>query len=347
MDRRPIVLPALPEDPEFFLSIRDVIVKSKRPGGTPIDAIHIAFCSGELPDHRIWEALEEAEPSHLELSTTDMYRRCNYGGLGKIKLKSGAWPLKSVYLDGCFGDGDWLEDEEDPMEQPPSFPACYAGVETLILDCGPSCDSLYFYPQGGATNLKSLTIIDGESVAIFARTMDCNPKIAETLESLAVSCTILESEVESVRRMKRFLKEEAQALEVIELIVEEGRFLGSVREEDYEDVHMLGLAKILPNTLTALSFSGPASGPILKDMDDWIQSANSPSWLVNLKTIGFKLTQPYWETQNKPHTKERATELELMERKVERFLNSLRQRQPPVEVIQPKKPIQLAYPLAL
>ncbi|RXW18789.1 hypothetical protein EST38_g7075 [Candolleomyces aberdarensis] len=345
MGRRPIVLPAPPEDPEFFLSIRDVIVKSKQAGGTPIDAIHISFCSAELPDYRIWEALEEAEPSHLELSTTDMYQRCNYGGLGKVQLKSGAWPLKSMYLDGSLGDGDW--EEEAGRKQPASFPACYAGLETLILDGGPSGDSLYFYPEGGATNLKSLRILEGEPLAIFARTVDCNPKIAETLTSLAIACTVQESEVGFVRRMKKFFKQEARELEVVELIVESPRFYEPISKEGYEDVHMLGLAKLLPNTLTAFSFLGPANFAVLKDMDNWIESASSPSWLANLKKIGFKLNQSYWETRNNPQTKERTAELELMEKKVEIFLNLLRQRQPPVEVIQPRGPYQLAYPIAL
>ncbi|KAJ2934650.1 hypothetical protein H1R20_g2437, partial [Candolleomyces eurysporus] len=346
MGRRPMVIPELPEDPEFFLSIRDVIVRSKQPGGTPIDAIHIAFCSAEYPDSRIWEALEEAEPSHLELTTTDMHQQCNYGGLGKVQLKSGAWPLKSMYLDASFGDGDWGE-EEDGRKQPPSFPACYAGLETLILDGCPSGDSLYFYPEGGVTNLKSLRILEGESVAIFARTVDCNPKIAETLKSLAIFCTVLDSEVEFVRRMKRFFKEEAKELEVVELIVEDPKIIDPISKESYKDVHMLGLAKLLPNTLTALSFLGPANAAVLKDMDNWIESASSPSWLANLKKIGFKLTQSYWETQNIPRTKERTAELELMEKKVETFLNLLRRRQPPVEVIQPRSHFQLAYPIAL
>ncbi|RXW18781.1 hypothetical protein EST38_g7066 [Candolleomyces aberdarensis] len=347
MGGRPMVIPAPLEDPEFFLSIRDVIVKRKQPGGTPIDAIHISFCSAESPDYRLWEALEEAEPSHLELITTDMYQQCNYGGLGKIKLKHGAWPLKSMYLNARFGDGNWEEEEEeDGTKQPPSFPACYAGLETLILDSGPSGDSLYFYPEGGATNLKSLRILETESVVAFARTLDCNPKIAETLKSLAIVCMVMESEVGFVRRMKRFFKEEAKKLEVVELVVKHPMF--PISKEGYEDdVHMLGLAKLLPNTLTTLSFSGPANTAVLKDMDNWIESASSPSWLANLKKIGFKLTQSYVETQNNPLTKERTLELELTEKKVETFLNLLRQRQPPVEVIQPRSRFQLAYPIAL
>ncbi|RXW13952.1 hypothetical protein EST38_g11907 [Candolleomyces aberdarensis] len=194
-------VPRAEDDPQFLLTIRDAIIKSRQPGGTPFDAVQIHCCSGITPDPALWEALADARPSHLEMNT-GWDETCNYDGLSQVQPP---WDLKSMYLAAYEGDGSWEWGLEPPTAQQHSFPACYACLETLVLDY-PSGHYLYFYPEGGATNLRSLTVLENDSVTVFARTVDCNPKLVETLRSVALGCFIPD-EGRSVRRMKRFFKE--------------------------------------------------------------------------------------------------------------------------------------------
>jgi hypothetical protein len=98
----------------------------------------------------------------------DLYHQ----GLG---LVSSAWPLK-MYRAGWYGRG-WKGYGQTPI---PTFPSGYAGVETLVLTCA-SSNAMYFYPEGGATNLRSLTIVENDAMAAFAHTVACNPKMLDTI----------------------------------------------------------------------------------------------------------------------------------------------------------------------
>lgn len=53
-----------------------------------------------------------------------------------------------------------------------------------------------------------------------------------------------------------------------------------------------GLYDSIPNTLTSLSFRGPPSSYMLDDLDMWIEKANNPRWLPNLKHTSFDLDLP-------------------------------------------------------
>ncbi|RXW18526.1 hypothetical protein EST38_g7318 [Candolleomyces aberdarensis] len=395
-DSRPVEVPRAKDDPEFLFAVRDAIVKSRQPGGIPFDVVHISCCSGKRPDIALWDALTDARPSHLEM-TCGWDESCNYAGLCRVQPP---WDLKSMYLAAYEGDGRWDWDLEDATQQPHSFPACYANLETLVLDY-PGGHYLYFYPVGGATNLRSLTILENDSVTVFARTVDCNPKLVETLTSLTL---------------------EAKSLATLELAVgnEKGRYSDSSAESEDEDPHQeegqsetgsstaaeagpsnppvpyhisagpfdigegeedqgdysidhsdgnanevdrgaedgdddddddgdpdeppyTGLPDVLPNTLQYLLLSGPANSIMLKELDEWIVRARDWSWLPNLQTIAFRLVDPAkGKTADVVYLTEK--EKRELEQKIEELLNILRQRSPPVEVVEPRPLVQLRYP---
>ena len=127
---RPMVVPDADHDPQFLLSIRDAIHKSRQPGGIPFDAVTITYCTGNTPDPALWEALAGARPSHLEM-TAGWDETCNYDGLSKVQPP---WDLKSMYLAAYEGDGCWDWNLKDATRQQPSFRAgrqsqvrCYTG----------------------------------------------------------------------------------------------------------------------------------------------------------------------------------------------------------------------------
>ena len=53
-----------------------------------------------------------------------------------------------------------------------------------------------------------------------------------------------------------------------------------------------GLCDSIPNTLTSLSFRGPPSSYMFDDLDIWIEKANNPTWLPDLRHISFDLDLP-------------------------------------------------------
>ncbi|KAJ2921153.1 hypothetical protein H1R20_g15938, partial [Candolleomyces eurysporus] len=261
-DSRPLEVPRAEDNPEFLFAVRDAIVKSRQPGGIPFDVVHISCCSGNRPDLALWDALTDARPSHLEM-ICGWDESCNYAGLSRVQPP---WDLKSMYLAAYEGDGRWDWDLEDVTQQPYSFPACYANLETLVLDY-PGGRYLYFYPVGGATNLRSLTILENDSVTVFARTVDCNPKLVETLRSVTLVC-LVPDEGESVRRMKSFFKE-AKSLATLELAVgdEKGRYSDPFPESEDEDPHQeegqseTGSSRAA-DTVFLLNFDEGEAGPI-------------------------------------------------------------------------------------
>ncbi|RXW17907.1 hypothetical protein EST38_g7948 [Candolleomyces aberdarensis] len=105
-----------------------------------------------------------------------------------------------------------------------------------------------------------------------------------------------------------------------------------------------GLPNVLPNTLQYLLLSGPANSTMLKELDEWIVHARNRSWLLNLRTIAFRLVDP---AKGKTADVVYLTEKEQgeLEQKIEELLNILRQRSPTVEVIKPRPLAQLRYPL--
>ncbi|KAJ3493413.1 hypothetical protein NMY22_g20214 [Coprinellus aureogranulatus] len=115
-----------------------------------------------MPEARmedVWKALCGAQPWHLEMGE-GWDERCFYGGLKHV---TPPWPLKSVYI-GSYGGGEaeWVrpedgEDEESALARlNPSYPACYNKIESLVLNA-PLWYKLFFYPEGRAQNLRSLT----------------------------------------------------------------------------------------------------------------------------------------------------------------------------------------------
>jgi hypothetical protein len=239
--------------------------------------------------------------------------------------------------------------------------------------------------------------MENDAAMVFARTVDCNPKLVETLKALTLGCYI-PSEAESVRRMKRFLKE-AKRLAILELDVEDRKiypmapdfkdedtpievvplsFLeGGVgpsnssiahqvwadlpeiiegnesldeRDEDGDDGDLevpiyTGLTKVLPNTLQSFSLSGPANSIMLKELDEWILRARDQSWLPNLRSIAFRLIDPNLQGGTGGATVYLTQkEKEKLEQKTEQLLNILRQRSPPVEVVEPRPSLELRYP---
>jgi hypothetical protein len=251
---RPMEVPDAEDDPQFLLSIRDAIYKSRQPREIPIDAVSIACCTGSTPDPALWEALAGARPSHLEMSA-GWDETCNYYGLNKVQPP---WDLKSMYLAAYEGDGSWDWNLKDATRQSHSFPACYANLETLILDY-PGGYYLYFYPEGGATNLRSLTILENDSVTVFARTVDCNPKLVETLRSVTLACFIPDAG-KSVRRMKRFFKE-AKGLVNLELAMGDVKWYpqNSYEAQYEEDPHQAeGQSETSFSTVTVAATALPA-----------------------------------------------------------------------------------------
>jgi hypothetical protein len=85
---------------------------------------------------------------------------------------------------------------------------------------------------------------------------------------------------------------------------------------------------------------------MLKELDDWIGRAHDQSWLTNLRTFAFKLVDP---PQKKPAGVVYLTEKEKekLGQKIQEMFNILRQRSPPVEVVEPRPVAQLRYPPTL
>ncbi|KAJ2920443.1 hypothetical protein H1R20_g16651, partial [Candolleomyces eurysporus] len=327
------------------------------PPSTPVSILY----SRDTPNAELWEALAQARASHLELishselAAWDGEQQCNYAGLGKLSLEPGAWPLKSLYVDVYRGDGAW--NGAEGAEQKPSFPAIFANIETLVL-LWPDKDSLYFYPEGGAAILRSLTVISGASVQTLNRTVECNPRIADTLASLTLSCKLPQTSG-SARRMKELFKEEIRSLQRFELgVIDRSHFkrpaeyLTSLKNsvgygetmEDCANAHLLGLSTVLPSSLVTLSYKGPANSLMLQDLDQWVEDAASPSWLPNLRTIAFELA-PLQDMKESKNLGE--DQMEQLKQKLEKFWALMRQRHPPIVVVNPRGIEELRFPLSI
>ncbi|KAF5310304.1 hypothetical protein D9611_012039 [Ephemerocybe angulata] len=193
-------------NPSFVSSVREAIEQNN------IDAIVMLNCPN-TPAPEIWTALEGAQPTHLEMRCGYL-ERCGYEELSFIK---NFWPLKSVYLGSYLGGGDWLEDE-DGDRQSPSFPACYATIETLVLNC-PNARELFLYPTGGAQNLRSITIVENDALTTV-RTVQCNPKMSETLRTVTIGCwaSYQGTSPEEIQSMKDFFRQ-SKALVNLELVL--------------------------------------------------------------------------------------------------------------------------------
>ncbi|KAJ2915578.1 hypothetical protein MD484_g4823, partial [Candolleomyces efflorescens] len=360
-------LPAMRDD--WYPSIQEAIARHR-----DIDAVNIYRCnSSEWPSPELWKALSGGRPTHLEL-TAGALEDCDYAGLKDVEP---VWPLKSVYLACSEGDGEWDWEGErgpgGPQWLKPSFPECYAGIETLVLHY--VLNSVYFYPEGEARNLRSLTIMENDFVATFARGDSCSP-----------------AENWHIERMKDFFLN-AKALVNIELMLNDTKLYGfgenspvlhdgsaedskddedSKEEEDpsttsnpshhlglSEDVlpssptpdehsaedddpiSYLGLSDVLPASLTSLSFRGPANKFMLDDLDNWIRNAKQDTWLPRLRTVALKIDLPCYVKGASLEAEAR----EELDAKVHEFLGLLAKRDPPVQIVEPRTTKEMEYPL--
>ncbi|TEB36865.1 hypothetical protein FA13DRAFT_1089102 [Coprinellus micaceus] len=336
-----------------------------------VDAV-VMFDTPDDPMDDIWMALEGAQPWHLEM-ISDHGERCWYEGLEKVKTP---WPLRSVYIGSYNGGGMWaesddeLDDDEDLEDQEyrreskgdierasanpatglktqPSFPACYSHIEMLVLSF-PNHRDLFFYPKGGAQNLRSLAIYDNEAFRTFSCTLTCNPALSDTLESLSLTWPHRyegESWEEDIKKIKRFFAE-SKALRNLEL------FLGPDVIEDPNPRNDLdfytrhrdtcpyaGLQSCLPPTLEFFSLSAPANRLTLVDIDHWILSAQDPAWLPKLRRAAFSFA-----TDPAVGGLRREEEL-LLDGKVEMLLDLLGEKG--VEIVEPRGAHEQDYPLPL
>ncbi|RXW18778.1 hypothetical protein EST38_g7068 [Candolleomyces aberdarensis] len=330
---------------DWLPSIREAIANHK-----DIDAVNIYRCnSAEWPSAELWKALSGARPTHLELNAGAL-EECNYAGLRDVET---AWPLKSVYLSCCEGDGQWEGEggEDGPQRFKPSFPARYANIENLVLHYALS-STLYFYPEGGANNLRSLTILENDFVTTFARTVSCNPLMLQTLRSITLGGQFyISAEKEDVEQMNNFFRN-AKALVDIELVLNDAESfsssLGPDAEGDGGDQTIstspspyLGLSDVLPASLTSVSLRGPANKVMLKDLDNWIRNAERAAWLPNLRTVALKLDLP---NRLERAELDAAAQKEL-DAKVRKLFAVLARRDPAVQVMEPRPLKELEYPL--
>lgn len=171
------------------------------------------YCHGDQ-SFMFWSALNGAQPIHLEPSFRE---RCDFAGLRHV---TPAWPLKSVYIEAYAGDGS-IEPPGVPM---PSFPVAYSTIECLVLKYADD-KRLYFYPEGGALNLRSLSVLQHNALVTFANTVRCNPRLRNTLTSVTIAShdTSESQGREDVKTTHAFLRE-AKALVRLELVMNDTHF---------------------------------------------------------------------------------------------------------------------------
>ncbi|KAJ3549830.1 hypothetical protein NMY22_g743 [Coprinellus aureogranulatus] len=226
----------------------------------PIDAVVLhGMPNARMKD--VWEALSGAQPWHLEMEEG-------------YEEKEG-------------------EDEEAAIgRMKPSYPACYNSIEALVLN-SPDCNSLFFYPEGRAQNLRSLTILNNFAIKTFVHTIACNPNLTHTLQNLTIvrPWTTHRSDIERTRNFIRGSK----ALKKLELV-----FTGSpadgddwTEEELYANLEpvtlYLGLHAYLPPTLEYLALRIPTTRVSRIDIQKWLERARDGAWLPNLKEMGLSL----------------------------------------------------------
>ncbi|KAJ2915572.1 hypothetical protein MD484_g4824, partial [Candolleomyces efflorescens] len=353
-----------PTRADWLPSIREAIANNK-----DIDAINIYCCTpGEWgPEEDTWKALSGCQPTHLELNAS-VLEECEYEGLQHVEP---AWPLKSVYVQCCggYGEYEWGGDSVGPKWAKPSFPACYAGVETVVLHYG--LDQLYFYPEGGARNLRSLTILENEYLTTFAFTVRYNPRVLQTLRSVTLGGRpVAEPRDWDIEQMKDFFRN-SKALERVELALNDqetwmpdSEIDDDDDEEDDDDDDRpadnehpedcaqatcsapppyLGLSDVLPSSLTSVSFRGPANELMLKDLDSWIRNAKRADWLPNMHTLAFQLDSP---NHLVTAALDAAAQREL-DAKIKEFFDIISKRAPAVRVVEPRPVKELEYPLEI
>lgn len=365
--------PSSGTEDKFLESIRKAVAAFK-------DEIDVVSIEGEPYGPELWTALSGLQPVHLELTEGQVNEYCDYGNLQHV---SPPWSsLKSVYIGAYNGDGGFFYPHDIPTH---SFPPCYAHIKTLVLNY-PSAYQLYFYPEGGATDLRSLTILWNSALVTFANTVACNPRLKDTLRSLTIAGHQSYSAQgrEGVKRAHTFLRE-AKVLSQLELVLNDhesgsgekatyslqeaaSAFWQSApdsdesqsdSENDDKSINVdeaepprtysapyAGLHSTLPRTLTALSFQGPANGIMLREINQWIEKARDKTWLPSLRRLSFKLDLPNRITEEKLT----AAQSQELQRKVQEFLKIMSERQlgdGRLKVVDPRDVKELQYPLAI
>ncbi|RXW16063.1 hypothetical protein EST38_g9792 [Candolleomyces aberdarensis] len=286
----------------------------------------------------MWKAFGGVQPTHLEMSA-GWDEENHFQGLEAVFPP---WPLKSMYYRAYIGPGSW----STPEESSPTFPACYAGLETLVLDCVDSL-SLYYYPTGGATNLRSLTVVGNDAIGTFAHTVACNPKMLATLRSVTISPSPGHwDDVEDFAIMKSFLHG-SQALTHLELaILGDGYYM--LPEPDADETpnlsdHLpyLGLYDHFPSSLHSLSFRGPPNIHMFNDLDKWIAKANDPLWLPDLREFAVSLVS---ESSNSAEAGAPEVEQAQTDGKVAELLAAMKRNRPTLEIQEPRPLDELEYP---
>ena len=353
-------------DPNFLDKIRAAVSQGD------VDAV-VMFDTPDDPMEEVWMALDGAQPWHLEMSE-DYEERCWYEGLGKLTTP---WPLRSVSISSYLGGGGWnesddweddLADDEDLEDQEyrkeleeaigsasmkpttglhtrPSFPPCYSHIESLVLSYA-NHRTLFFYPEGGAQNLRSLTIYENEAFKTFSCTLTCNPTLINTLETLSLTWPRRyegERWEEDVKKIKRFFAE-SKVLRNLELLLGPDHIEDSGSQDNSnfyfrsrDTCPYAGLQSCLPPALESFSFSAPANRLTLVDINYWILSAQDPAWLPKLRQVAFSFaTDPAVGGLSKE-------EEILLDDKIERLLEFFRGRG--VEVVEPRETHEQDYPL--
>ncbi|KAJ3494488.1 hypothetical protein NMY22_g20067 [Coprinellus aureogranulatus] len=251
----------------------------------------------------VWKALSGAQPWHLEMRE-GWEEKCYYEGLRHV---TPPWPLKSVHISSYGGgDGHWEDPRRGEGEAAalartkPSFPACYNNIETLSLNA-PYCGSLFFYPEGRAQKLRSLTIRQNYAITTFVYTIACNPALIHTLQNLTIALPWCTGGTE-IDKMRKFIQE-SRALKKLELFLTKHSGWGAdayeASQRTWADEHQyavfqegapyLGLYACLPSTLEYLSLRLPATLFSEVDMLQWLEKARDHAWLPNLKEMAFSV----------------------------------------------------------
>ncbi|RXW16062.1 hypothetical protein EST38_g9793 [Candolleomyces aberdarensis] len=307
-----------------------------------IDAVCLKECSApeNEPNPNIWMVFDGVQPTHLEM-TAGWDEECNHSGL---EVVSPPWPLKSMYYSSFFGPGSW-EAPEGPV---PTFPACYADLETLVLHYVDS-RSLYYYPRGGATSLRSLTVAGNDAIGSFAHTVDCNPKMLSTLRSVTIyptTCWLSDVQIENFPIMKMFLSR-SEALSHLELaILDNGFDLLPDDEDEGETPNLsdylpyLGLYDHFPSSLISLSFRGPLNIYMFNDLENWIAKADDPLWLPDLRSFAFDMVSYRYNRKEDEAEVERAQ----IDGKIAELLDAMKRHRPALEIEEPRPLDELVYP---
>ncbi|KAJ3500187.1 hypothetical protein NMY22_g19343 [Coprinellus aureogranulatus] len=223
----------------------------------------------------------------------------------------------------------------------PSYPACYNSIEALVLD-SPDCNSLFFYPEGRAQNLRSLTILNNFAISTFVHTIACNPNLTHTLQNLTIvrPWTTHRSDIERTRDFIRG----SEALKKLELVLTGSPADGDdwTEEELYANLEpvtlYLGLHAYLPPTLEYLALRIPTTRVSRVDIQKWLERARDSAWLPNLKEIGLSLNAD----GGVPHIgKEQEKELNKI---VEVFMDVMSKRG--VELVEVRDNQEMKYPLS-